>query len=86
MAYAFSPIDLIPDFILVLGYLDDLILVPVGIYLILRLIPAPVLARSRLKADEWTARNGSRPRSCLAAAALVALWFAVAWVLWWAFF
>ena len=51
VAYAFSPIDLIPDFIPVLGYLDDVILVPLGIWLALRLIPAHVIAESRLKAD-----------------------------------
>src|SRR5574342_729469 len=46
VAYAFSPIDLIPDFIPVIGYLDDLIIVPLGIYLALRMIPAQVMARS----------------------------------------
>src|SRR5882672_9853477 len=49
-AYAFSPIDLIPDFIPVLGYLDDLILVPLGVWLALRMIPAPVMAECRAKA------------------------------------
>jgi uncharacterized membrane protein YkvA (DUF1232 family) len=47
VAYAFSPIDLIPDFIPVLGYLDDLILLPLGIALALKLIPPPVLTQSR---------------------------------------
>ncbi|UIZ58664.1 DUF1232 domain-containing protein [Acinetobacter sp. SCLZS86] len=50
-AYAISPIDLIPDFIPVLGYLDDLILVPFGIMLVLRLVPAEVIQRCRLHAD-----------------------------------
>ena len=50
VAYAFSPIDLIPDFIPVLGYLDDVILVPLGIWLVFRLIPAHVIADCRLKA------------------------------------
>src|SRR5882672_5617496 len=50
VAYAFSPIDLIPDFIPVLGYLDDLLLVPLGIYLTIRLIPPPVLADARREA------------------------------------
>ena len=49
--YAISPIDLIPDFIPVLGYLDDLILVPLGIMLVLRLVPAEVMQRCRLQAD-----------------------------------
>jgi len=50
VAYAFSPIDLIPDFIPVLGYLDDLLLVPLGIFLALKLIPAEIMAESRDKA------------------------------------
>ena len=51
-AYAFSPIDLIPDFIPVLGYLDDLILVPLGIWLVVWLIPKPAMAEYRAKASE----------------------------------
>ncbi len=52
VAYALSPIDLIPDFIPVLGYLDDLVLVPLGIALVLRLIPRDVLAECRQRAQE----------------------------------
>lgn len=52
IAYAFSPIDLIPDFIPVLGYLDDLLLLPLGIALAIRLIPAEVLAQARQKAAQ----------------------------------
>src|SRR5512136_1678490 len=52
VGYAFSPIDLIPDFIPVLGYLDDLVLVPLGITLALKLIPAQVMAESRERASE----------------------------------
>jgi uncharacterized membrane protein YkvA (DUF1232 family) len=52
VAYALSPIDLIPDFIPVLGYLDDLLLLPIGIYLALKLIPAEVLIDARLRASE----------------------------------
>jgi uncharacterized membrane protein YkvA (DUF1232 family) len=51
VAYALSPIDLIPDFVPVLGYLDDLIIVPGGIWLAIRLIPPEVLAESRNRAD-----------------------------------
>src|SRR5438093_1996163 len=62
VGYAFSPIDLIPDFIPVLGYLDDLILVPLGIALAVKMIPQPILDECRLKAQaamdrptSWTA-------------------------------
>ena len=69
-AYALSPIDLIPDFIPVLGMLDDLLLVPVGIWLVLRLIPPRVLADLR----ERAAAQGQVPRSRAAATVIVALW------------
>jgi uncharacterized membrane protein YkvA (DUF1232 family) len=69
-AYAFSPIDLIPDVVPVLGYLDDLILVPAGLWLALRLIPAEVLAAHRKEA-EAAAR---RPISRAAAIAVGLVW------------
>ena len=71
-AYALSPIDLIPDFIPILGYLDDLIIVPVGILLIVRLLPPHVLASSREKADTVL----ERPRSRVAAIFIVCVWLA----------
>ncbi|MDE2311278.1 MAG: DUF1232 domain-containing protein [Betaproteobacteria bacterium] len=71
-AYALSPIDLIPDFIPVLGYLDDLIIVPVGILLVVRLLPPHVLAYSREKADTVL----GRPRSWVAAVFIVCVWLA----------
>ncbi len=82
VAYAFSPIDLIPDFIPVLGYLDDLILVPFGIWLVLKLIPLPVREASRLKAERWIAEKKRKPRSYLAAAVVVAIWILLACVAW----
>ena len=82
VAYAFSPIDLIPDFIPVLGYLDDVILVPVGIYLALRLIPEHVVAASRLKAEAWIADRKSKPANYFVAALVVLAWIALAWWLW----
>ena len=82
VAYAFSPIDLIPDFIPVIGYLDDLILVPLGIALALRLIPAHVLLESRKKADEWLLRNEARPRNYVAAAVIVGIWLFLALAAW----
>ena len=78
-AYALSPIDLIPDFIPVLGYLDDLLLVPAGIWLAVRLIPAELIAEFRAAAAqrEW-------PRSLVGAAAVAAVWLALAGVIaWW---
>ena len=59
-AYAFSPIDLIPDFVPVLGYLDDLILVPAGLWLAMRLIPAEILAEHRATAAAATENPVSR--------------------------
>jgi uncharacterized membrane protein YkvA (DUF1232 family) len=67
-AYAFSPIDLIPDFVPVLGLLDDLILVPLGLALSLRLIPAPLVAEFRARADAAAARPVSRTGAILVGA------------------
>ncbi len=75
VGYAFSPIDLIPDAIPVLGYLDDLVLVPLGVLLVIRLMPPEVLAEHRAAAR---AAAGPRPRSVVAAAVIVALWLALA--------
>ena len=84
VAYAFSPIDLIPDIIPVLGYLDDLILIPLGVLLAVRLIPPPVWADARARATEAVRTN--RPVSWWAAAVIVLLWIVLAavgaWLLW----
>ena len=71
VAYALSPIDLVPDFIPILGYLDDLLLLPLGIYLALRLIPAEVLADARRRA---AATSSALPKRWSAALAVVTLW------------
>ncbi len=76
-AYALSPIDLIPDFIPVLGYLDDLILVPLGLALVIRLLPESVL----LSAREQAQRAVDRPTSKLAAGVIVVVWLLVLFVL-----
>ena len=76
VGYAFSPIDLIPDFIPILGYLDDLILVPLGIKLALRMIPENVLLQSREKAQELI-RQG-KPVNRLAALIIVIVWLLLA--------
>ncbi len=72
IAYALSPIDLIPDFIPVLGYLDDLVLVPAGILLAVKLIPAVVLDESRRKAQETIAR--AKPKRWLGLLLIVSVW------------
>jgi uncharacterized membrane protein YkvA (DUF1232 family) len=76
VAYAFSPIDLIPDFIPVLGYLDDVLIVPLGILLALRLIPPHVMAECRTAAE--ASRPSSKPSNYAGAAAIVALWLLAA--------
>lgn len=75
-AYAFSPIDLIPDFIPVLGYLDDLLLVPMGISLALKMIPPEVMAACREQAQKEMA--GGKPVNRAAAAVILLIWLALA--------
>ena len=74
-AYALSPIDLIPDFIPVIGYLDDLVLVPLGLALVVRLTPREVLESARAQAHQ----AANKPISYTAAACFVALWLVAAW-------
>lgn len=76
VGYAFSPIDLVPDFIPVLGYLDDLILVPVGIALALKMIPPTVMAECREKAREIMAQG--KPINRIAAVVVIAIWLLLA--------
>ncbi|MBI5876915.1 MAG: DUF1232 domain-containing protein [Chloroflexi bacterium] len=76
VGYTFSPIDLIPDFIPVIGYLDDLILVPLGIALALRLIPAKVMADCRIRAEEVMAQG--KPINRIAAAIIIGIWLLLA--------
>lgn len=86
VAYALSPIDLIPDFIPVLGYVDDVLLLPVLIWLTIKLLPADVLAECRSQADSWMASEGAKPTSKIGAALIVLIWAAAvgsAWF-WWA--
>lgn len=75
VAYALSPIDLIPDFIPVIGYLDDLLLVPLGILLAIRLIPDEVLADCRKRAE---AMQQKKPVSRIAAGIIILLWLLLA--------
>jgi uncharacterized membrane protein YkvA (DUF1232 family) len=74
VAYALSPIDLIPDFIPVLGYLDELVLLPLGVFLAVKMIPAELLAEHRERAR----LASEQPRSWLGAALIIAVWLVVA--------
>ena len=80
-AYALSPIDLIPDFIPVLGYLDEVILLPIAIALVVRMIPDPLMAEFREEAQ----RRSERPTSRAAAAVIIVLWIAAIALTLWAF-
>jgi uncharacterized membrane protein YkvA (DUF1232 family) len=74
VGYAFSPIDLIPDFVPILGYLDDLVLVPLGIALAIKMIPPSVLAECRQRAKDAI----DKPSNRFAAAVIVAIWLLLA--------
>jgi len=81
-AYALSPIDLIPDFVPVLGYLDDVVIVPLGILATVKLIPAPLMTEFR----EAAVRHGGRPTSRAAMAIIVTIWTAALVVTaWWVY-
>jgi len=82
VAYAFSPIDLIPDFIPVLGFLDDAILLPIGIWIVLRLIPSTVIESSRVQAEQWLAEEHGKPRNWFGATVIIALWIVAIWFIW----
>jgi uncharacterized membrane protein YkvA (DUF1232 family) len=75
VGYALSPIDLIPDFIPVLGYLDDLLLIPLGVWLTIRLIPKNIMDECRVQAEE--AFKGSKPESRIAAVIIILIWAVV---------
>lgn len=80
VAYAFSPIDLIPDFIPILGYLDDIILVPLGIMLALKMIPKDVITECELKAQEMLSKG--KPKNWIAGSIILVIWFLILiWIL-----
>ena len=80
-AYALSPIDLIPDFVPLVGYLDDLLIVPLGLWAAIRLIPANLMSEFRMRAMQ----RAPAPRSRIAAAVIVLLWLAAAVFVAWKF-
>jgi uncharacterized membrane protein YkvA (DUF1232 family) len=81
LGYALSPIDLIPDFIPVLGYLDDLVLLPLGIWALLRMIPDDVMSECRERAGDARAQRTTASR--VAAAVIALVWLALAaWAAW----
>jgi len=82
VAYALSPIDLIPDFIPVLGWLDELIVLPVLIWLAARMLPEEVVSSCRLQAKEWLRERHAKPRSYAGAGIIILLWLAAAIVVW----
>jgi uncharacterized membrane protein YkvA (DUF1232 family) len=82
VAYALSPIDLIPDFIPVHGYIDDVLLLPGLIWLAIRLLPPQVLADCRNQADSWMTAQGAKPSSRVGAIVIVLIWIAVSAAIW----
>lgn len=85
VAYALSPIDLIPDFIPVIGYLDEAILLPLAVGLLARALPAGVMAECRAQAEQWLADGRAKPRMVLGAVLIAVIWLALlaaAWQAW----
>lgn len=82
VAYALSPIDLVPDFIPVLGYLDDVLLLPGLIWLTIKLLPPDVLVDCRAQVDDWIETRGSKPRSRFGAVLIVTVWLLTAAAIW----
>lgn len=82
VAYAFSPIDLISDFIPVLGFVDDVLLLPALIWVTIRLLPAPVVRECREVAMQWLNEDGKKPQSLFGAGLVIIVWAASAFALW----
>ncbi|PVE41939.1 YkvA family protein [Limnohabitans planktonicus] len=82
VAYALSPIDLVPDFIPVLGFVDDVILLPVLIWFIVRHLPEHIASDCRQQADDWMSERGGKPVSRAGIVLVLLVWAVVAWLLW----
>ncbi|MDO9023126.1 YkvA family protein [Zwartia sp.] len=81
VAYALSPIDLIPDFIPVLGYVDELIILPALIWLAIRFIPVAIIQQSRIEAEKWRIQSSQKLIGFLGAAVIVLIWIiVVTWI------
>ena len=79
VAYALSTIDLIPDFLPAVGYIDELLLLPAMIWFVIRSTPPEILVACRKRADEWLATGTSEPASTLGAIIVVTIWITLAW-------
>jgi uncharacterized membrane protein YkvA (DUF1232 family) len=86
VAYALSPIDLIPDFIPILGYVDDVLLLPSLIWLAVRLLPQHVIQECRAQTEAWMEKEKARPASYAGAIGIVLIWCAVLVLCWWYFY
>lgn len=82
VAYALSPIDLIPDFVPMLGYVDDVILLPALIWVAVQPIPAPILGECRDQADRWMSQQRKKPTSWAGALLIGAVWIGASLALW----
>ena len=85
VAYALSPIDLIPDFIPVLGYLDDALLLPAMIWLAVRMLPKHVIEICRVQAEEWMTEQNAKPTSYVGAVIILIVWTSVIYLGWWCY-
>jgi uncharacterized membrane protein YkvA (DUF1232 family) len=85
VAYALSPIDLIPDFIPVLGYVDEVLLLPAMIWLAVRLLPGNVVQVCRRQAEDWMTEQNAKPTSYAGAILIVLVWATLVYLAWWWF-
>lgn len=82
VAYALSPIDLIPDFIPVLGYLDEVVLLPAMIWMAVRLLPVHVVQACRMEAERWMGEQKAKPTSYVGAIGIVLIWAGFIYLVW----
>lgn len=82
LVYALSPIDVVPDFIPILGYIDDALLLPAIIWLALRLLPPQVLALCQKRADDWIGGRGFKLKNYIFAFVVLAIWSLIVYLCW----